>query len=315
MSAHVYDELELASDQRLSRAERERVDAHLAQCGECRSYAADIRRNDELLARHDRFVDPPPFGAAVRRTRIAWAPLLAAAASAIIVITALGVASENVSRPQTSLLPTAAPGVGGSSSPVVSTSTPPSSLPPGRLAPFSGQASSVSGLRTNALGDLRGNWIFIGRWVQLPQSARVQVELWAVPLLGGAPRPVLAYEASIGGIPEAVLDNAPYLRRQFSPDGKQLAISIDAQIVTVDLATGQAHRIGGAGYYPSWSRLSGGDPGSQWSGDAGSRDSGHLRYRRCGPGSTEYRREQERRRVVVRRQSAACRVGRWDHDH
>ncbi len=132
--------------------------------------------------------------------------------------------------------------------------SPAPSLSPVTLPTFTGDASSVSGLRTNALGDLRGNWIFVGRWVPRPQNTTIDVQIWAVPLGGGAPKPVFAYEAPSGGIPEAILDNAPYLRRQFSPDGKQFVVSIGAQLVIVDLPTGQARRLGVTGYFPSWGK-------------------------------------------------------------
>jgi WD40 repeat protein len=137
----------------------------------------------------------------------------------------------------------------------VSAPSPPApSVSPVTLPAFTGDASSVSGLRTNALGELRGNWIFVGRWVPRPQNTTIDVQIWAVPLSGGAPKPVFAYEAPSGGIPEAILDNAPYLRRQFSPDGRQFIVSISAQLVIVDLPTGQARRLGVAGYFPSWSK-------------------------------------------------------------
>src|SRR4029077_20209388 len=61
-------------------------------------------------------------------------------------------------------------------------------------------------------------------------------------------------EAPSGGIPEAVLDNAPYLRRQFSPDGREFVVSIGAQLVIIDLPAGQARPLGIAGYFPSWSK-------------------------------------------------------------
>ena len=138
--------------------------------------------------------------------------------------------------------------------PVRSIPSPAPPVSPVTLPTFTGDASSVSGLRTNALGQLGGNWTFVGRWLPVPHNTTIDVQVWAVPLAGGAPKPVFAYEAPSGGIPEAVLDNAPYLRRQFSPDGKQFVVSIDAQLVIIDLPTGQARRLGIAGYFPSWSK-------------------------------------------------------------
>ena len=184
--------------------------------------------------------------------RVRWARLVAAAALAIVVFAV--VASQNPSRPQVAQ-PTATPAASASaSSSPAATTTPGRNLVPTTLPAFTGDASSVSGLRTNALGELRGNWIFVGRWATLTQTTNVDVQVWAVPLAGGPPKPVFAYTAPSGGIPEAVLDNAPYLRRQFSPDGKQVVVSIGAQLVVVDLPTGQVRRVGVAGYFPSWNK-------------------------------------------------------------
>jgi len=59
----------------------------------------------------------------------------------------------------------------------------------------------------------------------------------------------------MGGIPEAPLDNDPYLRRQFSPDGRQIIISTtSAGLAIVDLPSGHARQLGVAGQFPSWSK-------------------------------------------------------------
>ena len=59
----------------------------------------------------------------------------------------------------------------------------------------------------------------------------------------------------MGGIPEAPLDNDPYLRRQFSPDGRQIVISTtSAGLAIVDLPSGRARQLGVAGQFPSWSK-------------------------------------------------------------
>ena len=122
------------------------------------------------------------------------------------------------------------------------------------LPPFVGARSGDTGVRTNATGTLVGNWTFIGRWVPRPGNTVFDVQIWAVPLDGGAPKAVLAYDAPAGGVPEAINDNAPYLRRQFSPDGTKLVLSVSGQLVVVDLPSGDARRLAAAGYYPSWSK-------------------------------------------------------------
>jgi WD40 repeat protein len=59
---------------------------------------------------------------------------------------------------------------------------------------------------------------------------------------------------SLGGIPEAIFDNTPYLRRQFSPDGTRVVVSVSGQLVVVDLVTGQTKPLGVNGFLPSWSK-------------------------------------------------------------
>jgi dipeptidyl aminopeptidase/acylaminoacyl peptidase len=64
---------------------------------------------------------------------------------------------------------------------------------------------------------------------------------------------VVAFDAAIP-VARGIFDNTPYLRRQFSPDGKSMVFSIDGQLVVIDLVTGQAKPLGVQGFYPSWSR-------------------------------------------------------------
>jgi hypothetical protein len=109
-------------------------------------------------------------------------------------------------------------------------------------------------VRANALGRLTGDWIFVGKQVPYPQNIWAEVQIWAVPLDGGAPRLAFAYDVSNGGIPEAIFDNTPYLRRQFSPDGTRMVVSVGGQLVTVDLPTGRVTRLGVQGFYPAWSK-------------------------------------------------------------
>jgi hypothetical protein len=109
-------------------------------------------------------------------------------------------------------------------------------------------------VRANALGKLTGDWVFVGKQVPYPQNIWAEVQIWAVPLDGRAPRVAFAYDVSTGGIPEAIFDNTPYLRRQFSPDGTRMVISVDGQLVTVDLPTGRVTSLGVQGFYPAWSK-------------------------------------------------------------
>jgi WD40 repeat protein len=109
-------------------------------------------------------------------------------------------------------------------------------------------------VRANALGRLTGNWIFVGKQVPYAYHISAEVQIWAIPLDGGAPRLAFAYDVSTGGAPEAIFDNFPYLRRQFSPDGTRMVVSAGGQLVVVDLPTGRVTPLGTQGYFPSWSK-------------------------------------------------------------
>ena len=109
-------------------------------------------------------------------------------------------------------------------------------------------------VRANALGTLTGDWIFVGKQVPYAHNIWSEVQIWAVPLAGGAPRLAFAYDVSNGGVPEAIFDNTPYLRRQFSPDGTRMVVSVGGQLVTVDLRSGRVTSLGVQGFYPAWSK-------------------------------------------------------------
>jgi hypothetical protein len=111
-----------------------------------------------------------------------------------------------------------------------------------------------TGVRANALGRLTGNWLFVGKQVPGAHNIRAEVQIWAIPLDGGAPKFAFGYEVPLGGVPEAIFDNTPYLRRQFSPDGARVVISVNAELVVIDLVTGQTKSLGVTGFFPSWSK-------------------------------------------------------------
>jgi len=111
--------------------------------------------------------------------------------------------------------------------------------------------SVLSDMRTNALGPLLGHWVFVAKLVRGPMQGRL--EMWAIPLDAGQPRLALSYPVPLGGIPEAIFDVEPYLRRQFSPDGMQLVVSLNGSIVVANLGSGAVRELGVSGFYPSWS--------------------------------------------------------------
>jgi hypothetical protein len=232
----------------LGAAERAALRAHLAQCAECRAYAEELARNDRLLSAREPMRSLPPFAARRRSGGSVLAFLAAAAAVALVVVTALGIAREGA----------IAPGVGASSKPgtslapvttasAIPTPSAASSATPS-IAPTASPGSSAG------TGTLSGNWIFVGKRISDPSAPRATVEIWGVPLDAGAARLAYAYSTSTGGAPEAALDSAPYLRRQFSPDGKQLVLSVDGELVIVELESGRARTLGLAGTFPAWSK-------------------------------------------------------------
>lgn len=120
--------------------------------------------------------------------------------------------------------------------------------------PSPSAAPQSTGVRANPLGRLTGNWLFVGKQVPDEHNIRAEVQIWAIPLDGGTPKFAFGYQASLGGAPEAIFDNTPYLRRQFSPDGTRVVVSVDAKLVVVDLVTGQSRALGVSGFLPSWSK-------------------------------------------------------------
>ena len=112
------------------------------------------------------------------------------------------------------------------------------------------QASIVA----NALGPLTGDWVFYAQRVPRPGNSSASMEVWGISP-SGQQRLAVSYVVSLGGIPEALIDNTLYLRRQFSPDGRQLVVSArDEGLVVVDLTTGHARQVASQGSFPSWSK-------------------------------------------------------------
>jgi hypothetical protein len=90
--------------------------------------------------------------------------------------------------------------------------------------------------------------------VPYPHLIWAEVQIWAIPLEAGTPRLAFAYDVSLGGVPEAIFDNTPYLRRQFSPDGTRVVVSVGGELMVVDITTGQVRSLGVSGFFPSWSK-------------------------------------------------------------
>lgn len=145
--------------------------------------------------------------------------------------------------------PTSNPSVNATARVEATTSVNPTST----TAPASSLQPQSTGVRANALGTLTGDWLFVGKQVPGVLYSR-SVQIWAIPLQGGVPKLAFTYDVSSAGSPEGIRDNTPYLRRQFSPDGTQVVVTVNGQLVVVDLRTGQTRALGVDGAFPSWSK-------------------------------------------------------------
>jgi hypothetical protein len=116
---------------------------------------------------------------------------------------------------------------------------------PAPTASPSPAAEPLPNVHTTPLGEVTGNWLFYTVQIPRPERNGVEVQIVAVPAGGGAATTVVAFD---GGQKEGGL------RRQFSPDGRRMVLSINRQLVVIDLVTGQAKPLGVQGSYPSWSR-------------------------------------------------------------
>lgn len=173
--------------------------------------------------------------------------VVAAAIVTIVVVAALAIARYQATAPasaQASQTPTQLASLSPTNpagTPTVRPSATPTALP---------SASRVQ----NGLGALRGNWIFVGKLVPSRGLPQAEVQIWGAPLEGGSPKLAFSYIVGTAGTPEGNFDNTPYLRRQFSPDGMRIVLSVEGQLVIVDLASGQSRGLGVAGKFPSWSK-------------------------------------------------------------
>jgi putative zinc finger protein/WD40 repeat protein len=250
MSAHPLEEIARDRDSDgLAPAERATVRAHLAECASCRAYAEELARNDRLLSQRESVRSMPPFRARGRSGSALPAVLAATAVAALVVVTALGIARENGATPVVGASPTP-PSSNASAAPATPSATAGAPAASASAAPTPTPTAGAS----VGTGPLTGNWIFVGKRIADPAVPRATVEIWGVPLGGGSSRLAYTYSVSIGGAPEGALDNAPYLRRQFSPDGKQIVLSVEGDLVIVELETGRARSLGVSGAFPAWSK-------------------------------------------------------------
>lgn len=149
--------------------------------------------------------------------------------------------------------PTPAVSASAEASPRASPPTsPPASF--GARASPSAAPAAIPGLETSGLGRLRGDWVFVVRETYVPEGVRVRVDVLAMPIptpgsdAGQAPRVVASYLKSGGGV---TLPPPEVLPRQFSPDGRRLALNTPMGIVLLELETGNA-RLLADGQDPVW---------------------------------------------------------------
>jgi hypothetical protein len=144
--------------------------------------------------------------------------------------------------------PLAAP----SASPVATAS--PAAVSSANPSPSPTEPGVLSSVHTTPLGRIGGSWVFLGKRIPRPERNRVEVQIVARSLAGGPWVIAIAFDVAGVGIPEGIYDTTPYLRRQFSPDGRRMVFSIEAHLVVFDLVSGEASPLGIAGYFPSWSK-------------------------------------------------------------
>lgn len=115
-------------------------------------------------------------------------------------------------------------------------------------------SAAVAGLQTSALGPLRGDWVFAVRETYVPPAVGVRVDIVALPIDGSGPagqppRVAASYVKAAGGV---TLPPPEVLPRQFSSDGRRLALSIPDGVVVVSLETGGASLVAPGGRSPVW---------------------------------------------------------------
>jgi len=119
----------------------------------------------------------------------------------------------------------------------------------------SAHVSTVAGIQSFPLGELKGEWTFVSR-LRFDLST-VQLELWAVEVFGDRRLLALTYEE-----PRALTQTS--IRRQLSPDGKRIVLSTPTQpsssagyrLTIVDLATGRTTILTDGAQrdtFPAWS--------------------------------------------------------------
>jgi hypothetical protein len=170
-------------------------------------------------------------------------PIATGALILLLVVAAVACAPE-IATPSERPSPTLTPSQSAAPSDVASAV--PTSSPPPSVQPLA--------VQTKPLGQLRGQWIFVGKEIAKPPGLMErEIQIWAVPLDGGSPVQAVSYPAHVPAV-STLADLTPYLRRQFSPDGTRLVLSVQGELVIVDLSSGQVRRLGTQGVLPAWSK-------------------------------------------------------------
>jgi Tol biopolymer transport system component len=116
------------------------------------------------------------------------------------------------------------------------------------------QTPELAAVRTAPLSELRGDWVFVAKRIPKVECClRFEMQIWAIPLEGGSPRQVASWDSAFSVVESIGSDANVYLRRQFSPDGRRLVLSVNG-LVVIDLPSGRATSIGRQGFSPAWSK-------------------------------------------------------------
>lgn len=180
-----------------------------------------------------------------RRTAVVAALAFAVVVVAILVARPARPATNGTATSSSAGAATASPAV------IASGGTP---SPRASVAPSASLGPGVQGLETSGVGPLRGDWVFAIREIYVPDGVRVRVDVLAIPLAeqpAGSvrgPQVVASYLKSAGGV---TLPPSEVLPRQFSPDGRRLALNSPMGIVLLELETGNA-RLLADGQDPVW---------------------------------------------------------------
>ena len=182
----------------------------------------------------------------VRSTNRRTLAVAAVAAVVLILAAVVGLRSQNPSS--VTATPTTQSS-GNSATPTVQTSATSAAVSPTPTASVAATPSVTQGtaLVTTPLGVLRGQIVWVTRAVSTPSPANLRAvmeyQLWALPLDGSLARMAVRYQSSFAEQGTFDYRDTNILRRQFSPDGRRVVLSVsdggqNQELRVINLETG-----------------------------------------------------------------------------